>query len=187
MLISVHFIKFERYPSLKTYSGKERNESEEGRRMRDRIVEKERLLMPPSFFLPNKQKHPVFQFLVLFLRTLFSFSVFNNHEECKRISPTLFPRSLFRPSPSFSGVAELLAGEGEPGGEFRGGTTGVSLSRLSPVFLVAHGRRGERTRARFCGVAGERESSEERGEGVRKVSLKLLQSLGSARSLSRSR
>jgi len=72
--------------------------------------------------------------------------------------------SLFRPSPSFSGVAELLAGEGEPGGGFRGGTIGVSLSRLSPIFLVAHGRRGERTRARFCGVA-HRRAREQRGEG----------------------
>lgn len=40
----------------------------------------------------------------------------------------------------------------------------VSLSRLSPTFLVAHGRRGERTRARFRGVAHQR-ASEWRGEG----------------------
>lgn len=74
--------------------------------------------------------------------------------------------SLFRPSPSFSGVAELSVGEGELGGGFRGGTTGF-LSRLSPAFLVAHGRRGERTRARFRGVVHqESERATRRGERV---------------------
>lgn len=149
--------------------------------------------MAPSFFLPDKQERDI---------QLSNYSSFSSGPFFhSRLSTTMINAnvsllhafsqvsSFFRPSPSFSGVAELPAGEGESGGGFRGGTTGVFLSRLSPAFLVVHGRRGERTRARFCGVAHQRarEQREERGEGVRKVSLKLLQSLGSACSLSRSR
>lgn len=108
--------------------------------------------------------------------------------QCKRISST-------RSSPGFVSLPTLAIflwrgraiGEGEPGGGFWGSTTGF-LSRLSPAFYSSMvGGVRESGRGSVGWRTGERESGEERGEGVRKVSLKLLQSLGSARSLSRSR
>lgn len=131
----------------------------------------------------------IFSIVYSFLRIISLCRVINDHGSVSASSlhALLQVSSLFRPSPSFSGVAEPSIGEGEPGGGFRGSTTGF-LSRLSPAFyssMVGGVRESGRGSVGWC--TGERESGEERGEGVRKVSLKLLQSLGSARSLSRSR
>lgn len=84
-------------------------------------------------------------------------------------------------------------GEGESGGGFRGGITG-SLFPSVTLSLSISSLPGVSSRPWPAGWEnqgavpwGGVPASEEREEGVRKVSLKLLQSLGSARSLSRSR
>lgn len=143
---------------------REQREKENARNSRRRSAT---VLMPPLFFLPNRNSiHPVSQLFVLFHNPFFF--IILGYQRAGRIQKYLSyalssgPRHLSLAWPSCR-----LPGEGEPGGGFRGGTTGVSLSRLSPTFLVAHGRRGERTRARFCGVAAPRRAREssERREG----------------------
>lgn len=139
---------------------------------RGRERSEERLLTPlfhPSSFSSYRVSTNLissFPIVCPSLQTLFFLLLIINEYESASVSLlhalSRVP-SLFRTSPSFSDVAEPSVGEGESGGGFRGGTTGF-LSRLSPAFLVAHGRRGERIGARFRGVA-HRRAREWRGEG----------------------